>query len=56
MREQATGTQTSARQGNAADAARVIHAIEDGVRLAPEQYFWVHRRFKVRPPGAASLY
>jgi KDO2-lipid IV(A) lauroyltransferase len=41
---------------DAADAARVIRAIEDGVRLAPEQYFWVHRRFKVRPPGAASLY
>ncbi len=40
----------------AADAARVIGAIEQGVRLAPEQYFWVHRRFKVRPPGAASLY
>jgi KDO2-lipid IV(A) lauroyltransferase len=39
-----------------ADAARVIRAIEDGVRNAPEQYFWVHRRFKVRPPGAPSLY
>jgi KDO2-lipid IV(A) lauroyltransferase len=39
-----------------ADAARVIHAIEDGVRRAPEQYFWVHRRFKVRPPGAPRLY
>jgi len=41
---------------DAADAARVIRAIEDGVRAAPEQYFWVHRRFKVRPPGAAALY
>ncbi len=41
---------------DAADAARVIRAIEDGVRLAPEQYFWVHRRFKVRPPGQPSLY
>jgi KDO2-lipid IV(A) lauroyltransferase len=40
----------------AADAARVIEAIEQGVRLAPEQYFWVHRRFKVRPPGAPRLY
>ena len=41
---------------DAADAARVIQAIEEGVRQAPEQYFWVHRRFKVRPPGAARLY
>lgn len=41
---------------DAADAARVMRVIEDGVRLAPEQYFWVHRRFKVRPPGAPSLY
>lgn len=41
---------------DAADAARVIAAIEDGVRRAPTQYFWVHRRFKVRPPGAAKLY
>jgi KDO2-lipid IV(A) lauroyltransferase len=41
---------------DAADAARVMRVIEDGVRLAPEQYFWVHRRFKVRPPGAPGLY
>lgn len=41
---------------DARDAARVIRAIEDGVRLAPEQYFWVHRRFKVRPPGEPGLY
>lgn len=41
---------------DAADAARVLHAIEEGVRQAPEQYFWVHRRFKVRPPGTPELY
>lgn len=40
----------------AVDAARVIQAIEGGVRLAPEQYFWVHRRFKVRPPGVPGPY
>jgi KDO2-lipid IV(A) lauroyltransferase len=22
----------------------------------PEQYFWVHKRFKTRPPGEASVY
>jgi len=30
--------------------------IEEGVRTMPEQYFWVHRRFKTRPPGEPSLY
>ena len=39
-----------------ADAARVIGAIEEGVRRAPTQYFWVHRRFKVRPPGESGPY
>jgi KDO2-lipid IV(A) lauroyltransferase len=26
-------------------------AIEETIRLAPEQYLWVHRRWKHRPPG-----
>lgn len=39
-----------------ADAARVSRAIEDGVRRAPSQYFWVHRRFKTRPPGEKDVY
>jgi lauroyl/myristoyl acyltransferase len=26
------------------------------VLVAPEQYFWTHKRFKTRPPGEASLY
>jgi len=30
--------------------------IEQQVCLAPEQYLWVHRRFKTRPPGAPSIY
>lgn len=30
--------------------------IEDAVRSAPEQYWWVHRRFKTQPPDAASPY
>jgi len=30
--------------------------IEEQVRLHPAQYFWVHKRFKTRPPGEAPLY
>lgn len=40
----------------AADAMRINQAIETGVRRAPAQYFWVHRRFKWRPPGEADVY
>ena len=39
-----------------ADATRVNQAIEAGVRLAPEQYLWVHRRFKTRPFGQPQFY
>jgi Kdo2-lipid IVA lauroyltransferase/acyltransferase len=41
---------------DAADARRVNQAIEDGVRRAVPQYFWVHRRFKWRPPGEPDVY
>jgi Kdo2-lipid IVA lauroyltransferase/acyltransferase len=30
--------------------------IEDRVREMPEQYNWVHNRFKTRPPGDAKFY
>lgn len=40
----------------AADTARVNTRIERMVREAPEQYLWVHKRFKSRPPGAFALY
>lgn len=39
-----------------ADAIRINHLIEDHIRLAPEQYFWVHKRFKRRGPGYTELY
>jgi KDO2-lipid IV(A) lauroyltransferase len=39
-----------------AAAAMYMRALEAEVRQAPEQYLWVHRRFKTRPPGEASPY
>jgi KDO2-lipid IV(A) lauroyltransferase len=40
----------------AADTARVNGVIEQMVREAPEQYLWVHKRFKTRPPGELPIY
>ena len=40
----------------AADAIRINRLIEEQVRRAPEQYFWVHRRFKARGPGYPEVY
>lgn len=40
----------------AADTARVMAAIEAMARAAPEQYLWLHKRFKRRPEGAAPIY
>jgi KDO2-lipid IV(A) lauroyltransferase len=39
-----------------ADAVRVNRLIEDAVRAAPEQYFWVHKRFKARGPDLPDVY
>lgn len=39
-----------------ADTQRINQVIEDSILLAPEQYLWVHRRFKTRPPGQPDLY
>lgn len=39
-----------------ADTARINACIEHMVRAAPEQYLWVHKRFKTRPPGEAPVY
>ena len=38
------------------DTARVNTCIEQMVREAPEQYLWVHKRFKTRPPGLPPVY
>ena len=40
----------------ATDTATMNRVIEAQVRAMPAQYFWVHRRFKTRPPGLAPLY
>lgn len=38
------------------DTALMNRVIEARVRTMPEQYFWVHRRFKTRPPGEPPIY
>ncbi len=38
------------------DAARYMAELEAVVRRHPEQYLWIHRRFKTRPPGEPDLY
>ncbi|HVC18141.1 MAG TPA: LpxL/LpxP family Kdo(2)-lipid IV(A) lauroyl/palmitoleoyl acyltransferase [Rhodanobacter sp.] len=38
------------------DTARINACIEQMVREAPEQYLWVHKRFKTRPPGTPEVY
>ncbi len=38
------------------DASRTNHLLEQQIEAAPEQYLWVHRRFKTRPPGEPRFY
>lgn len=39
-----------------ADTARMNRRLEGFIAAMPEQYYWVHKRFKSRPPGEPSLY
>lgn len=39
-----------------ADVTRLNHLLEDYIRLAPEQYWWIHQRFKGRPAPYPDVY
>jgi KDO2-lipid IV(A) lauroyltransferase len=39
-----------------ADARRMLAFIEERILEMPEQYFWLHKRFKTRPAGEARFY
>ncbi len=39
-----------------ADTARMNRELETLILQAPAQYYWVHKRFKTRPPGEPSVY
>jgi len=38
------------------DTLRINQMVEQAILEAPEQYLWVHRRFKTRPKGEARIY
>jgi KDO2-lipid IV(A) lauroyltransferase len=38
------------------DATAINKSIENWVRIFPENYMWILKRFKTRPPGEASFY
>ena len=39
-----------------ADTLRMNAWLEGVIRTMPEQYYWVHRRFKTRPEGEPRIY
>ncbi len=41
---------------DAADARRINAVLEDAIRECPEQYFWVHKRFKYQPGDRRDIY
>ncbi|MGA7415054.1 MAG: lysophospholipid acyltransferase family protein [Bryobacteraceae bacterium] len=40
----------------AADTQRIHSFFESVIRQYPDQWMWIHRRWKTRPPGAQALY
>jgi len=43
-------------EDTSADAIRINRLLEENIRLALPQYFWVHKRFKARGPGYPEAY
>ncbi|WP_284337884.1 lysophospholipid acyltransferase family protein [Comamonas sp. NoAH] len=43
-------------EDHVADTARMNRELEAAIRTMIPQYYWVHKRFKTRPEGQASLY
>ena len=39
-----------------ADTARYVAVLEEQVRACPEQYLWIHRKFKSLPDGYPDYY
>jgi KDO2-lipid IV(A) lauroyltransferase len=39
-----------------ADTRRMLAFIEERVLETPEQYYWLHKRFKTRPAGEPRVY
>ena len=39
-----------------ADTAQMNRWLEGVIKTMPSQYYWVHKRFKTRPPGEPSVY
>jgi Kdo2-lipid IVA lauroyltransferase/acyltransferase len=39
-----------------ANTARMNTELEAMIRIAPAQYYWVHKRFKTRSPGSPAVY
>jgi KDO2-lipid IV(A) lauroyltransferase len=39
-----------------ADTARMNQQLQAYIDTMPEQYYWVHKRFKTRPAGEPPVY
>ena len=42
--------------GRSRNTAKFMKVIEDFVRAHPDQWIWVHKRWKTRPPGEKPIY